>query len=237
MANLFKTARNIAFFSILIASGVVLGLGANFANRFLPHIHRPYTVFSVIVPAVTIVVLIILLLRSQPRIEVFALFVLVVLWLTLAAWSQDVIGFVECFPLGGQQTPTKNGEMSLQQYCYEMKSIEAFSWAVFAILLICFILLIALVTRVTARGRHRAWEESISDLPWFGQWNVPYGNYGSPQPMYPGGGPQPQYPGGYGGQQPYVVQQTPGHSLVIQPSANGGPPMVTQVQGNVNSVV
>ena len=75
-------------------------------------------------------------------------------------------------------------------------------------------------------GRYGVWNESVSELPWFGQYHSPYGGgYGYGQP------------GGYGmpmsgGQMPYVVQQAPGHSVVIQPSNQpGGMPMVTQVPG------
>lgn len=53
---------------------------------------------------------------------------------------------------------------------------------------------------------------------------------------YPGMGMQPM--GAYGPQMApgYVVQQTPGHSVVIQPGMNGQPPTVTQIPGTVSSM-
>ena len=86
---------------------------------------------------------------------------------------------------------------------------------------ISFIVLLALCTRATSLGRYRVWNESISDLPWFGQWNVPGPHYSTPQPMYNGG----VYSNG---QVPTVIQQMPGHSVVIQPGA-GGAPSVQQI--------
>jgi len=150
----------------------------------------------------------------------------------MGAWSQDIIGTVECFPLGGQVTPTNNGTMSLQTYCYEMKSILAFSWGNFGILLICFLLLLVVVNRAHSMGRYGAWQESMSELPWFGQYGAPYGPYGGGGGNYGG---QQMYGGGMGypgGQAPYVIQQAPGHSVVIQPNP-GGVPTVTQMPGGI----
>jgi hypothetical protein len=87
-------------------------------------------------------------------------------------------------------------------------------------------------------GRYDIWREDVRELPWFGQapgypgagyatYSGQYGNRG-----YPGSYAQPyaqsysQYPTTYGGN---VVQQQPGHSLVIQPGMNGGAPTVQQV--------
>lgn len=76
-------------------------------------------------------------------------------------------------------------------------------------------------------GRAYAWSEDINELPWFYE-------YGMQQP----GAPYPYYPQGQGysynigGQ---VVQQMPGHSLVIQPGVNGAPATVQQVPGTVQS--
>jgi hypothetical protein len=66
------------------------------------------------------------------------------------------------------------------------------------------------------------------------------GHHGSPgryQYAYPAGSPM-----SYPTMQPhmvnggYVVPQQPGHSVVIQPSAHGGAPMITQVPGHVQSM-
>ncbi|KAH8118269.1 hypothetical protein DFH11DRAFT_659406 [Phellopilus nigrolimitatus] len=233
----FRTVRYYTLGAVFITSIVVLGLAANFASLFLPHIHRPYTIFAVIVPAATMIVIVFLLQRSMPGIELTVLFLLDVLWLTMASWSSDVIGHVECFSLGGQTQPTKTGTMSLQTYCYEMKAIQAFSWANFAILLIAFIILIILVNRLASMGgQNAAWNASMSDLPWFGQYGSPYGGYGGGgyPGGYPGGNQQAMFTGG-NGQMPYVIQQAPGHSVVIQPNP-GGVPTVAQIPGQVTSV-
>ena len=114
-------------------------------------------------------------------------------------------------------------------------------------------ILITLTSRAKAFGRYGAWFEPIVELPWFGQYPGPDqggagGAYYSPgrhNYAYPAGSPMmpPYGAAGVGGVQPqlvnggYVVPQAPGHSVVIQPSAHGGPPMITQVPGHVQQVV
>jgi hypothetical protein len=105
------------------------------------------------------------------------------------------------------------------------------------------VFLITLTTRSVAMGRYEIWREDVRELPWFGQ--APgypgsgystysqYGNRGYPGSTYPGStypGSYAQYPTTYGGN---VVQQQPGHSLVIQPGINGGAPTVQQVPTGV----
>jgi len=68
------------------------------------------------------------------------------------------------------------------------------------------------------------------ELPWFGEMPGYYNTHAGGYPQSPGMGPgygNSYYPGGmpYGGMP--MTQQ--GHSIVIQPSATGGPPMITQV--------
>ena len=115
-------------------------------------------------------------------------------------------------------------------------------------------ILISLVTRAKALGRPFAWAEPIIELPWFGQWpGYPEGVYPQGGMMYPGMmqgmGMMPQAMSGYaypaGQPMPYpagtatsgyVVQQNPGHSVVIQPGVNGQAPTITQIQGAVSSI-
>ena len=77
-----------------------------------------------------------------------------------------------------------------------------------------------LVNQLQAMGRYTAWHEDVAALPGFGQVNgMPGYGYGAGQAgmMY-----------GANGQMPYVIQQAPGHSVVIQPNP-GGMPQVAQV--------
>ena len=108
---------------------------------------------------------------------------------------------------------------------------------------IFFWILIALTTRAQALGRPYAWAEPIFELPWFGQWpgypepgafNGGYPGYAYPAGMPPMmGAPYGPGAGAYGAGG-YVVQQNPGHSIVIQPNPNGQP-TITQVPGMVSA--
>ncbi|EIW76118.1 hypothetical protein CONPUDRAFT_139571 [Coniophora puteana RWD-64-598 SS2] len=230
MTILFTNLRLIAYVFVFLLSGTVLGLAANFARLFLPDINHDFTIFSLVVPSLTILLFMLLVQFAQPIIEVAVHFVLGVLWLAMGAWSADIIGYVQCYALGGQQQPTKDGTMDARAYCYEMKVIEAFSWAIFVSLIFFFIIIIALTTRAVAFGRRYAWHEHISQLGWFNQ----FPGYPT-EVVYPQA--QPMNYNSYSGQPgtPYnamsgnVIQQMPGHSVVIQPGINGGMPTISQV--------
>lgn len=121
------------------------------------------------------------------------------------------------------------------------------------------IILISLGTRAHSLNGPEIWSEPIAELPWYGQHpgydddnesrrgsrydpRAPYGaSYapGAGQPNGAGGfypmmaqpsAIQQQYPGGG-----YVVQQQPGHSVVIQPGQNGQH-TVSQVPGMVQQM-
>ncbi|KIJ70549.1 hypothetical protein HYDPIDRAFT_105292 [Hydnomerulius pinastri MD-312] len=236
MTILFTNLRLIAYVSVFFLSGAVLGLAANFARLFLPHINHDFAIFSLVVPSATIFTFLLLIQFAQPIIEVTVHFILGVLWLAMGAWSADIIGYVQCYPLAGQEQPTNNGTMSAQTYCYEMKVIEALSWCIFVLFAFFFVIVISLTTRAVVLGRVYAWREHISQLGWFGEFpgypteniypRLPYGAYGAYQQPY---GMMPQQMGSN------VVQQVPGHSIVIQPGMHGAPPMITQVPGVVAS--
>ncbi len=96
---------------------------------------------------------------------------------------------------------------------------------------------ITLASRSQALGWPDIWDDDINDLPWFGEY-----------PGYPGGplytqGPQFQNPQFQNQLPPVqgaqlmvngsVVQQQPGHSIVIWPGVNGEPPRVEQRPGIV----
>ncbi|KAI0638220.1 hypothetical protein C8Q77DRAFT_1215088 [Trametes polyzona] len=241
MTQLFRAMRLYGNITLLLLTATVLGITAYWASIFLPNIRHDYSIFSLIIPSLTIVLLLVGLQWSTPRTEAVFLFVLGVLWLAEAAWTTDIIGNTQCDALTDQQIPTKSGSISEKSWCYEMRVVQAFSWMIFCLYAIFLWILIALTSRAKALGRPYAWGEPIVELPWFGQW-----------PGYPEGGqfPQGMYPGQYGypamGMQPmgaygpqiapgYVVQQNPGHSVVIQPGMNGQPPTVTQIPGTVSS--
>ncbi|KAG6814191.1 hypothetical protein H0H92_000868 [Tricholoma furcatifolium] len=139
--------------------------------------------------------------------------------------DSDIIGGVQCDALGGQSTATKNGTMSAQAYCYEMKVVQAFSWMLFCINAIALYILFRLVIQAQMFGRFDIWNEPIragtcSELPWFGE--AP-GFYNTHQ------GPMMPYPGGY----PYMPQPMsathPGQTIIVQPGMNGQPATVTTV--------
>ncbi|KAF4619666.1 hypothetical protein D9613_005066 [Agrocybe pediades] len=223
--------NRLAFYIVtFILSAVVLGLAANFANEFLPHFHPNFIVFALIVSSLQIFVFLLTLQWATPRTEVITVFIMGVLWLAMGAWATDVIGPTQCDGLGGQTTPAKNGDISAQGFCYEMKVIQAFSWALFSIFVIAFWILLQLISQAERFGRYRIWSEPIRELPWFGEmpgyYNANTYEPGMAQYQPGSAGVQYGYPGQYGAGMPAPA---PGHSIIIQPGMNGAPPTVTQV--------
>ncbi|KAF8607605.1 hypothetical protein BDV93DRAFT_519636 [Ceratobasidium sp. AG-I] len=243
MSSLFQRVRLGLFGIVFACAGVVLGISANLTVHFLPTGLHDFLLFSLIVSALTIVVLILLSLRSQPRIDAIVLFILAALWLTMGAYSQDVIGQQFCYALKGQNMSAKNGtEFSAENYCRQMKTVLAFSWANFVFLSFGLIGLLTLVLRLLSRGNKDVWRNSMSDVTWFGDrepLNEPPKRYEYPVNEHPGshsgshsgrgGQTYIYYPGGGAPLGHQVIQQQPGHSVVIQ---NG---QVTQVPGSVVS--
>ncbi|KJA30264.1 hypothetical protein HYPSUDRAFT_32413 [Hypholoma sublateritium FD-334 SS-4] len=222
------------YVAVFILSGTVLGLAANFASIFLPHLHNNFIIFALVVPSLTIFSFLLSLQWAQPNTEALQLFILGILWLAMGAWATDVIGPLQCDALGGQTMPAKNGgETNFQAYCYEMKVIQAFSWALFIMFVVALWILFQLAAQAERFGRYQIWREPIRELPWFGEMPGYYNTStmgAAPMQYYPssGGmyGPQPGNP--YGG----YPQPAPGHTLVIQPGMNGAPPTITQMPMN-----
>jgi len=266
MTYLFTNIRlGLYAFQGLLA-GTVLGLSGYFASIFLPNYHSEYTIYSLVVASGTVLVVIMFLTLSHifsPRVEVILLFVLSIVWLALGAWTVDRRDFIspnsDCGSWGDSQVPTKNSSQTLSayRYCNEMRVIEAFSWVLFGVFAIFFVIVINLTSIAVQRGgRPYAWREPMIELPWYGEWPGYSGGLGSAYPtmhmaeggMMHGGyvpgavvAPQPVAAGpittmpvmGEGG---YVVQQQPGYSMIITPGTGGRAPTIQQVPGRISSV-
>jgi len=205
MTQLFRDMRVYGLVAILLLSCTVLGLAAYLGSIFLPNIQRDFVIFAIIVPSLTILAWLTTISWSQPRVDATFLFILGVLWLTMGAWSSDIMGSAQCSELGGERTPTKNGSISSKSFCYEMRVLEAFSWMIFATSAIFLWILIALTSRARALGRPYAWSEPVIELPWFGEWPGWPADAG-PYPGQQGGYAYPAgYPGAAYGAQPAQV--------------------------------
>ncbi|CAE6523119.1 unnamed protein product [Rhizoctonia solani] len=166
--NLFNRLRLCLFAIVFAAASVVLGICAYLTSRLISTGIHDFLIFSLVASGFTIVVLVLLALRSQPRIDAVVLFILVVLWLTMGAYSQDLIGHQFCYSLRGQTIPAKNdGTMSAENYCRRMKTVLAFSWANFVFLTLWLVGLLALIIKIYARGNRDIWGNSMSDVTIF----------------------------------------------------------------------
>jgi hypothetical protein len=147
--------------------------------------------------------------------------------------------------------------VSSRAFCYQAKTIEAVSWALFIIrpsclslssrsgligdqVLFFLIFLVALANRAQVLGWPDIWQDDIFDLPWFGEYpgypgGIPfYSQYTTPQAQALEAAPLASGPAttqvlGNGG----VYQQQLGHSIIIWPGVNGEAPRIEQRPGIV----
>ncbi|EUC57756.1 transmembrane protein, putative [Rhizoctonia solani AG-3 Rhs1AP] len=233
MLNLFNKLRLCLFAVVFVGASIVLGICGYLTSRLASTGIHDFLIFSLVISAFTIVVVVLLALRSQPRIDAIVLFILVALWLTMGAYSQDIIGHQFCYALRGQTIPARNGTMSAENYCRRMKTVLAFSWAIFVFLALWLVGLLILVIKIYARGNRDIWGNSMSDVTLFTESPINKPEY---PPMAPAtnlptmpGQTFVYYPNTSAALQPQVIQQQPGHSVIIR---NG---QVTQVPGSVVS--
>jgi len=238
MTVLFRTIRSISYLTVLLLAGVVLGIASYLASQFLPTFRFAFTTYALVTPSFTIAALFVLLYESRPWIETLFLLISSISWLALAAWARDINGPAECDALGSSRTQTVHGSISSKAFCYESMILEAFSWTIFILLLFFLLLVITLANRSQIQGWTDIWHEDIVNLPWFGQYpGYPgyslYSSYLGPQDSTmlstpastPFVGPSQNL--GNGG----IIQHQPGHSVVIWPGVNGGPPIIEQRPG------
>jgi len=214
MRNTFLVVRWVAYAWCVVCAISVLGISANLAVHFLGiWSDRPFIIFALVCSILTICGLTLLSLRSQPRLDVIAVAVLCILWLALGAYSADIIGYVQCETLSGQRKLADHGGgYSSMAWCRQMKAILAFSFATFGVMLICLIILLALIISLHARGQEDFWGASMSEVPWFGQYDNRASMAGAPQFIPSGGQYVPNHPQ-YSGN---VVYQQPGHEVIIE---------------------
>ncbi|QRV73749.1 membrane-associating domain protein [Ceratobasidium sp. AG-Ba] len=258
----FKIARAINFALVFACAAVVLGITVNLNSRLSSTGIHDFLIFSLVVSILTIIVCIILALRSQPRVEAGVVFVLGVLWLTMGAYSTDVVGQQSCYAQRGQTIPANSDTTySAESYCRQMKTVQAFSWANFVFLAILFGLLVGVGMKLNDQDKHDVWKDAGrsrgSDPEMLEERHLtrppPPIGYPAESPVSPvrrGGsgrstsgrstsgrsgrsGQRFVYPDAYGASpmpMPQVIQQQPGHSVIVR---NGE---VFQVPGSVTSI-
>ncbi|CAE6439491.1 unnamed protein product [Rhizoctonia solani] len=211
MLNLFNKLRLCLFAIVFVGASIVLGICGYLTSRLSSTGIHDFLIFSLVITAFTIVVVVLLALRSQPRIDAIVLFILVALWLTMGAYTQDIIGHQFCYALRGQTIPARNGTMSAENYCRRMKTVLAFSWANFVFLVLWLVGLLILVIKIYARGNRDIWGNSMSDVTLFTESPINKPEY---PPMAPAtnlptmpGQTFVYYPNTSAALQPQVIQQ------------------------------
>ncbi|KAJ7283638.1 hypothetical protein C8J57DRAFT_740559 [Mycena rebaudengoi] len=237
----FANYRIVFYVAVFLLCGTILGLGAHFASIFLPHLHPDFSIFTLVVPSLTIFIFLLSLQFAQPRTEALSLFVLWALWLSMAAWST----YAQCYNLvlladvvaaaissatsnamhsRQKRCQRKSGEIREREYCYEMKVIQAFSWMLFVLVFLrIYYTDYPRSIKRNGLGDPMCGRVPIQELGWFSE--MP-GYYNQGMVQYPGMYPQQQYgypmqmqAAGYAqqpNQQVYQINQGPNGPTVSQ---------------------
>jgi len=228
--SVFIQLRTFVLVFVLCCGTIVLALEANFANLLLPY-DSDFIIFGLVVSCATVLFALGGLLRSTPFGDALALFIFAVLWVAMGGFSVDRIGGIRCIDLVGKtlNTGITNHTMPAETHCNQLKVIMAFSWAEFAVLTIMFLMVISLTVRARSYGANsRVWNESITDLPWFGTWvGEDRQHY---QPRYPMPAyPQSIPPGPNGTPSRIIIQAPPpGETVYLRPEDGYQHPMPYQ---------
>jgi len=226
----FSIVRAVAFGLCLIASAAVLGLSAYQSTLFMDGKYdKPFLITALTVSVVSVLASAALAFKYSFETHIGCIAILCILWLSLASYVTDRIGYVQCESLDGQLRPTSNGKgYNEVSWCRELKGIMGFSWFNFGLMII------AIVSWIRLQEHEE--EEGLG--PETGSEREPYraaeaGNFAQRQAMgafgangvgmmnggITGGG----YGYGVPGQQVFtgqpgsnVIYQQPGHNVVLQ---------------------
>ncbi|PVF94767.1 hypothetical protein CPB86DRAFT_739954 [Serendipita vermifera] len=233
--GLYHSVRQWAFAFVFACAAVTLGFEAHLASTLLPY-DSDLIIYGLAVSTATVLAVLAVARSSTPFLESVGLFVFSVLWVAMGGISVDRIGGVRCNDLTGDLNTGRPRTMKAAEYCKKTKVVMAFSWAEFSVITIMFLIVISLTTRARTYGAgSRVWNESISDLPWFGTWigedrqhyrpTYPMPSYGGPPSAYMP--PPTAFSPGPGGVPSRIVIQAPppGETVLYRPEDGYQQPM------------
>jgi len=98
-------------------------------------------IFALVVSALTLVVCLILSMRYTLYTHIGCIAVMAILWLALASYTTDRIGYVQCEALDGQvrSASNTNGHYNSVSWCRELKAMMAFAWFVWGLFMIAIV--------------------------------------------------------------------------------------------------
>ncbi|KAG9018564.1 hypothetical protein FRB90_011393 [Tulasnella sp. 427] len=231
----FSAIRAAVFTLCFLASAAVLGLAAYQATVFMVNkFDKPWIITALVISVISVLASAGLAFRYSFMTHIACIALLTVMWLSLASYTTDRIGYVQCENLTGKRpTVHGRGNGSNVAWCRELKAAMGLSWFNFGL---CLIAIVAWL-RLQESEEHQGFREgdSESDREEFRAAETAEAAFtelpgGRRRRLYANGVPvvagQPALmtgataypaaatlPNGTGGQ---VVYQQPGHNIVIQ---------------------
>lgn len=138
----FAAVRSAVFAFNFVVSAAVVILVAYQASIFLTNGYdKAWIIFGLVVSSLSLVCSTLMWLSYGFKTHITIIVILWVLWLALAAWTTDRIGYLSCESLDGTTRPTSPGrsEYDNVSWCRQTKAVEGLSWFNFALMLIAII--------------------------------------------------------------------------------------------------
>jgi len=222
----FSLVRQVTLGLCFISSAAVIGLTAYMATLFNDKYDKPWIIFALILSTVSLFVFAALGFQYSFRTHIGAIGFMCILWLGLASYTTDRIGYVQCESLDGQTKPRSNGgTYDSVAWCRETKAVMGFAWFNFAMLIISVVSWIRLQESEEREGLgpedeyerepYRAAEAGnyVANGGRTGQYVNGTGmQYANGMATGVGGYPATTGVGGAGN----VIYQQPGHNVVLQ---------------------
>ncbi|KAG8895998.1 hypothetical protein FRB99_000226 [Tulasnella sp. 403] len=225
----FSVVRKVVFGLLFIVSVAVLALTSYQASLFLENrFDRPWIIFGIVVSSISILGAGFLAYQYSFKTHIGLIAFLAILWLALASYTTDRIGYVQCESLDGTRRPTSHDDTyDNVSWCRQMKAIMGLAWFSFGISIIAIVSWIRLQEYEEKRGFGSDDESSIERMEFRREqaearhgYPVQYQNgavTGIPAGMtgYTTTTAPQQYATNpaTGGQ---VIYQQPGHNIVVQ---------------------
>jgi len=141
----FIVVRMAVFSLTALGAAAVLGMAIHQATLFLHNTYdKPYLIFAIVVAALTLIACLALSAKYSLYTHIGCIAFLAILWLALASYTTDRIGYVQCESLDGQTRPAQPLGKTTAQYnavswCRELKAMMAFAWFDWALFMIAIV--------------------------------------------------------------------------------------------------
>jgi len=137
----FNIIRTVVFSLLFLTSIATIALSGLQAAFFIKQKYdHPFLIFALVVASISVIASLGLAAKYTFKSHIGCIALLCILWLSLASYVTDRIGYVQCESLTGTLHPTNDGDgYDAVAWCKELKAIMGLSWFNFGLLIIAIV--------------------------------------------------------------------------------------------------